>query len=88
MSNTDDTPPKKPGLSELIGKKIRHYLEAHGVIKPPTGLYHKVMEEVERPLIRECLEYTGNNQVRTAKMLGISRNTLRRKINLYDIDLN
>jgi two-component system nitrogen regulation response regulator GlnG len=47
-----------------------------------TGdLYDAVLEQVERPLIRFVLEKTRGNQVKAADILGINRNTLRKKIN-------
>lgn len=50
-----------------------------------TGLYSMVISEVEKPLIQSALKHTGFNQCKTAKILGISRSTLRNKIALYDI---
>jgi DNA-binding NtrC family response regulator len=44
------------------------------------AVYHALVEVVERAVVEEALAQTGNNQVRAAKMLGISRNTLRSKI--------
>ena len=52
---------------------------------PPIGLYDRVLEEVERPLIQLTLAATRGNQVRTAELLGINRNTLRKKIKDLDI---
>ncbi len=43
-------------------------------------LYHRVLREVERPLIARALEFTGGNQLRAAELLGLNRNTLRKKI--------
>ena len=51
----------------------------------PDGLYRTLMSEVEPPLIEEVLRYTQGNQSRTAKILGMTRNTLRAKLNRYDI---
>jgi two-component system nitrogen regulation response regulator GlnG len=47
---------------------------------PPPGLYDRILEEVERPLIRLTLAATRGNQVRAADILGLNRNTLRKKI--------
>ncbi len=47
---------------------------------PPSDLYEEVISRVERPLIELVLERTNNNQVRAAEMLGMNRNTLRKKI--------
>ena len=49
------------------------------------GLYDIVLEQVEKPLIELALQAWNGNQVRTAKMLGINRNTLKKKIDTYKI---
>jgi Fis family transcriptional regulator, factor for inversion stimulation protein len=50
-----------------------------------NGLYGLVIEQVEKPLIELALRVYNNNQVRTAQMLGINRNTLKKKIDNYNI---
>ena len=50
-------------------------------------LYDMVLQQMERPLIRIVLDKTRGNQVRAAEILGINRNTLRKKIQLLGIDL-
>jgi Fis family transcriptional regulator len=50
-----------------------------------NGLYDLVMEQVERPLIELALRNYNGNQVRAAQLLGINRNTLKKKIDLYKI---
>ena len=50
-------------------------------------LYSKFMDEFERPLLLKTLEFCKGNQIKTAKMLGINRNTLRTKINKLKIPL-
>ena len=51
----------------------------------PDNLYKMFLGEIEPPLIEAALQYTGGNQSRTARILGITRNTLRSKIRQYDI---
>ncbi|MCW8871636.1 MAG: hypothetical protein OQK01_03350 [Xanthomonadales bacterium] len=51
----------------------------------PECLYRVLMAEVEPPLIEEVLRYTNGNQSQTAKILGMTRNTLRAKLDRYDI---
>ena len=51
----------------------------------PESLYRVLMAEVEPPLIEEVLRYTNGNQSQTARILGMTRNTLRAKLNRYDI---
>lgn len=50
-------------------------------------LYSKFMDEFERPLLLKTLEFCKGNQIKTAQMLGINRNTLRTKINKLKIPL-
>ena len=52
---------------------------------PPRGLYDRVIREVERPLIELSLAATRGNQIRAADLLGLNRNTLRKKIRELDI---
>jgi two-component system nitrogen regulation response regulator GlnG len=68
----------EPGLAlpRLVERKVKDAL-AHG----DTGeLYRAVLEHVERPLLEAVLKHTDGNQVRAASLLGINRNTLRKKI--------
>jgi len=51
----------------------------------PTGLYREILHKVEVPLIMASLAYTGGNQIKAAEMLGLNRNTLRKKIRELDI---
>jgi len=51
----------------------------------PESLYRILLAQVEPPLIEEVLRYTQGNQSQTAKILGMTRNTLRTKLNRYDI---
>ena len=50
-----------------------------------SGLYNVVLEQVERPLLELALRAFNGNQVKTAQMLGINRNTLKKKIDSYKI---
>ncbi len=53
---------------------------------PACNLYEFVIAEVERPLIETVLRHVGHNQSKAAKALGISRSTLRKKIDRYGLD--
>ncbi len=50
-----------------------------------NGLYNLVIEQVEKPLIELALEQYNGNQVKTAQLLGINRNTLKKKMDTYKI---
>jgi two-component system nitrogen regulation response regulator GlnG len=52
---------------------------------PPSGLYDRLLAELERPLINHALQATRGNQIRAAAILGINRNTLRKKIQALGI---
>jgi two-component system nitrogen regulation response regulator GlnG len=52
-----------------------------------VGVYQKILNEVERPLIEKTLEVTMGNQLKAAALLGLNRNTLRKKINELEIRL-
>ena len=72
-------------LSSDIERHLRRYFDLHGNILPPVGLYNRILKELETPLIAISLEATGGNQAKCADLLGINRNTLRKKINELDI---
>ncbi len=71
-------------LRQNVQAAIRRYLEDMGQSQP-NCLYQTLLAEVEPPLLEEVLRYTHGNQSRTAKILGITRNTLRTKLHRYDI---
>ena len=72
-------------LSMSIEKHLRRYFDLHGGQLPPPGLYQRILREVELPLIEIALDATGGNQAKCADLLGINRNTLRKKITDLDI---
>ncbi|WP_414897639.1 response regulator [Rhodovulum sp. YEN HP10] len=72
-------------LSASIAKHLRRYFDLHGGVLPPPGLYARILREVEMPLIEIALDATGGNQAKCADLLGINRNTLRKKITDLDI---
>ena len=72
-------------LSASIGKHLRRYFDLHGGQLPPPGLYQRILREMELPLIEIALDATGGNQAKCADLLGINRNTLRKKITDLDI---
>lgn len=53
--------------------------------EPPSALYEMVLGRMEKPLLIEVLERVGGNQTQAAEMLGINRNTLRKKLQTYDL---
>jgi two-component system nitrogen regulation response regulator GlnG len=79
----------QPGesLGEAAERHLRSYFAAHQDGLPSSGLYDRVIREVERPLIALALDATRGNQIRAAHLLGLNRNTLRKKIRMLDIPL-
>jgi len=72
-------------LSGAVERHLRRYFDLHGNILPPPGLYGRILKEIEMPLIEIALDATGGNQAKCADLLGINRNTLRKKITDLDI---
>ncbi|MDJ1017859.1 MAG: response regulator [Paracoccaceae bacterium] len=72
-------------LSASIAKHLQRYFDLHGGQLPPPGLYQRILREMEYPLIEIALDATGGNQAKCADLLGINRNTLRKKITDLDI---
>ena len=82
---TEDAIPENGKLSTAVEWHIKRYFDLHGDILPPPGLYNRILREVEMPLIALSLSATRGNQIKTAELLGINRNTLRKKIKELDI---
>jgi len=74
-------------LSASVARHLRRYFDLHGNMLPPPGLHGRILKEVETPLIEIALEVTGGNQAKCADLLGINRNTLRKKITELDISV-
>jgi len=81
--------PSVPGGSLIpddlsIGQAVEHYLQryfaAFGNGLPPAGLYQRILSEVEFPLVLASMTATRGNQIKAAELLGLNRNTLRKKI--------
>ena len=72
-------------LSASVERHLKRYFDLMGGNLPPPGLYQRILREVELPLIEIALEATGGNQAKCADLLGINRNTLRKKITELDI---
>ncbi len=80
------TSPSAPEpLAKAVERHIRQFLSAHADGLTPSDIYDRVIAEVERPLIQMTLSVTRGNQIKAAAMLGLNRNTLRKKIRDLEI---
>jgi two-component system, NtrC family, nitrogen regulation response regulator GlnG len=79
LPSVSGMPLEEMAFEEMVRSKVSGFL-ARMEGYPVEDLYEKVLERVERPLFDLILEHTGGNQVRAAEILGLNRNTLRRKL--------
>jgi two-component system nitrogen regulation response regulator GlnG len=82
---TDDD--QGTSLACAVERHLSELFKAHGEGLPPPGLYHRVLRELEYPLISAVLAATRGNQIKAAELLGLNRNTLRKKVRDLDIRL-
>ena len=74
-----------PPLRKTVRQSIRAYLRDLGDTEA-QDLMRRLLDEVEPPLIEEVLKHARGNQTRAAKMLGITRNTLRERMRRHGIE--
>ena len=79
--------PANEGLGAAVERHLKEYFAAHKDGIPAAGLYDRVLREVERPLLSLSLIATRGNQIKAAHMLGLNRNTLRKKIRELEIQV-
>ncbi len=79
--------PEGESLTQAVERHLRDFFDAHKDGLPASGLYDRVLREMERPLISLSLLATRGNQIRAAELLGLNRNTLRKKIRELDIQV-
>ena len=75
-----DTAERTGDLSDSVERFLSDYFMSFGQELPPAGLYTRVLRKIEFPLITAALAATRGNQIRAADLLGLNRNTLRKKI--------
>jgi len=78
---------EEESLGEAVERHLGAFFAAHQGQLPAPGLYERVMREVERPLVAMSLAATRGNQIKAAALLGLNRNTLRKKIRALDIEV-
>jgi two-component system, NtrC family, nitrogen regulation response regulator GlnG len=79
--------PEDDSLGSSVERHLKDYFAAHAEALPAAGLYDRIRREVERPLISLSLAATRGNQIKAARLLGLNRNTLRKKIRELDIQV-
>ena len=85
--NAATSPSGVETLSEAVERHLRDYFAAHKENLPPNGLYDRILADMERPLLALTLGATRGNQVKAAQLLGLNRNTLRKKIRELDVQV-
>ncbi|MCA3562781.1 MAG: nitrogen regulation protein NR(I) [Methylocystis sp.] len=72
-------------ITSFMEGYLAQYFASYGESLPPEGLYDRILEEVEAPLVNAVLAATRGNQIKAADLLGLNRNTLRKKIKDLEI---
>jgi two-component system nitrogen regulation response regulator GlnG len=80
-----DAPHAPETLEQSVERHLAGFMSAHKDGMPIRDLYDRVLAEVERPLLRLALSATRGNQIKAAAMLGLNRNTLRKKLRELDL---
>lgn len=78
---------EEQSLEQKISGHLDDYFADYPGNLPPDGIYDRVLKDFERPLIEKCLDATRGNQLKAAALLGLNRNTLRKKIRDLEIDV-
>jgi two-component system nitrogen regulation response regulator GlnG len=82
-----EQPADEDSLGRSVERHLAAYFDGFADSLPPPGLYHRILKEVEYPLISAALAATRGNQIKAAALLGVNRNTLRKKIQDLDIQV-
>jgi len=81
----DDGTARGETIEQCIVRSLNEYFANLDGAKP-HALHELVLQAVERPLLKFAMERTGGNQSAAAELLGINRNTLRKKLTAYDLE--
>ena len=79
---------KKDSLSDIIESYIIKYIKDMNYNINSISIYEKFIKEVERPLLKVALQNSDGNQIKASKLLGINRNTFRKKIKEFELSVN
>ena len=72
-------------VARHVRKTLKEYFKDLDGEEPCSGMYDMVISCIEKPLLEMVLEHAGGNQTYAAKMLGLNRNTLRKKMQQHGI---
>lgn len=75
------------GIVQAVELDLQKYFASFGSDLPPPGLYQRILSKVEYPLILACLTATKGNQIKAADLLGLNRNTLRKKVRELNVNI-
>jgi Fis family transcriptional regulator len=81
----NEYPISENDIAKLVRNALDDYFKDLDGAEPICSVYDMVMNCVEKPLLETVLFHSGGNQTRAAELLGINRNTLRKKIQQYDL---
>lgn len=84
----ETSPETEDSLSASIERHLARYFAGFGEGLPPPGLYHRILRDMEYPLLAASLVATRGNQIKAAEILGLNRNTLRKKIRDLDLQIS
>jgi two-component system nitrogen regulation response regulator GlnG len=74
-------------VATAVETHVAQLLREHEPKLPPAGLYQRVLDRIEAPLIAMVLNACGGNQIKASEVLGLNRNTLRKKIRAHSIEI-
>ncbi len=80
-------PEDEASLTTMVERYLAKHFAEYGERLPPAGLYDRVIREIERPLVSIALAAARGNQIRAAQLLGLNRNTLRKKIRELGVEV-
>ncbi len=88
VTNIDEgeSAPSTQSLSLIVEALVKDALSGVGE-KPRQQLYQDILHQMEKPLISSTLAFTGGNQIKASEILGLNRNTLRKKIKELDLQI-
>ena len=74
----------RESIQEVIQKSLEDYFNDLGE-QQPSNIYNMMVQTVEKPILATVMQRAGNNQSQAAEMLGINRNTLRKKLQQHGL---